>query len=130
MTCHQHPDVSVHVHECEDHGCGRMHRYPWPLLKPLVAHLLGDVVEQYASTAKVEVGPALPLSGGESAEELRARLLQLLDGFEDEAPFTVQRLAEVLLEPEKQYARLDKLVTAISPARAMPSDTPQHHPAH
>ena len=93
---------------------GRMHRYPWPLLKPLVAHVLGNVVEQYASTAKVEVGPALPLSGGESAEELRTRLLQLLDGFAEEAPFTVQRLAEVLLEPEKQYARLDKLVTAIS----------------
>ena len=86
-------------------------RYPWPPLKPLVAHLLGEVMEDFDSTAKVEVGPALPLSGGETAEGLRSRLLQLLDGFDDEAPFTIQRLAEVLLEPEKQYARLDKLVT-------------------
>ena len=91
--------------------CGRMRRYPWPLLKPLVAHLLGDVITQYASAVKVEVGPVLPLSGGETAEDLRARLLQLLDGFDDEAPFTMQRLAEVLLEPEKQYTRLDKLVS-------------------
>lgn len=49
-------------------------------------------------------------TGGESAEELRGRLLHLLDGFDDEAPFTLQRLAEVLLEPRKQYAQLDKLV--------------------
>ena len=102
-----------------------MRRYPWPLLKPLVAHLLGEVITQYESTTKVEVGPALPLSGGETAEELRTWLMQLLDGFDDEAPFTMQRLAEVLLEPEKQYARLDKLV--ILPSRAMSSSTPQHH---
>ena len=95
-----------------------MRRYPWPLSKPLVAHLLGDVITQYDSTVKVEVGPALPLAGGETAEELRTRLMQLLDGFGDEAPFTVQRLAEVLLEPEKQYARLDKLVILISTAEA------------
>ena len=38
------------------------------------------------------------------------RLLQLLDGFDAEAPFTMQRLAEVLLEPRKQYTRLEKLV--------------------
>ena len=50
-------------------------------------------------------------TGGESADELRGRLLHLLDGFDDEAPFTLQRLAEVLLEPQKQYARLDKLVS-------------------
>lgn len=50
-------------------------------------------------------------TGGESAEELRGRLLHLLDGFDDEAPFTLQRLAEVLLEPRKQYAQLDKLVS-------------------
>lgn len=99
--------------------CGRMRRYPWPLLKPLVAHLLGDVIGQYASAVNVEVGPVLPLSGGETPEELRARLLQLLDGFDDEAPFTTQRLAEVLLEPEKQYTRLDKLVSLSVTARGV-----------
>ena len=113
----KHPECLSMCMSARGQCCGRMRRYPWPLLKPLVAHLLGDVVEQYASTAQVEVGPALPLSGGESAEELKTRLLQLLESFEDEAPFTVQRLAEVLLEPEKQYARLDKLVNAISYTR-------------
>ncbi len=34
----------------------------------------------------------------------------MLHEFETEAPFTLQRLCEVLLEPSKQYTRLDKLV--------------------
>ncbi len=55
----------------------------------------------------------LNATGGESAEQLRGRLLHLLDGFQDDAPFTLQRLAEVLLEPRKQYARLDKLVSLL-----------------
>lgn len=85
-------------------------RYPWPALRPLVEHLLGEVITDFVGTAKVEVGPALPLSGGESAVELQTSLQQLLDSFDDEAPFTMQRLAEVLLEPRKQYSRLEKLV--------------------
>jgi len=82
-----------------------------------VAHLLGEVVEEF-STAEVEVGPVLPLSGGETAEELQSRLLQLLDGFDNEAPFTMQRLAEVLLEPRKQYKRLDKLVSILPQSKS------------
>ena len=38
------------------------------------------------------------------------RLHSLLDSF-DAAPFTLQRLCEVLLEPRKQYARLEKVVS-------------------
>ena len=48
-------------------------RYPWPMLRPLVEHLLGEVVHDFDSTSQVEVGPTLPLAGGESAEELQAR---------------------------------------------------------
>ena len=48
-------------------------RYPWPMLSPLVEHLLSEVVHDFNSTSQVEVGPALPLAGGETAEELQAR---------------------------------------------------------
>ncbi len=54
-------------------------------------------------------GPPRPMPGGGSAEGVQAGLHSLLDGFA-EAPFTLQRLCEVLLEPRKQYSRLDKLV--------------------
>ena len=43
------------------------------MLRPLVEHLLGEVVHDFDSTSQVEVGPTLPLAGGETAEELQAR---------------------------------------------------------
>ena len=54
--------------------------------------------------------PRPPPSGFESAAALGTRLHSLLDSF-DAAPFTLQRLCEVLLEPRKQYARLEKVVS-------------------
>ena len=63
--------------------------------------------------------PRPPPPGFEGAESLGARLHSLLDGFEA-APFTLQRLCEVLLEPRKQYARLDKVVRARAGAGMRP----------
>ena len=97
MCPHQHP------------GC----RYPWPLQRELYAHALCEVLADYEAEAAVEVGPPALLPGGESGEAARRRLREALEGFEAEAPFTVQRLAEVLLEPRKQYTRLDKLARAL-----------------
>ncbi len=62
-----------------------------------------------ARAAQVEGPPRPPPAGFESVDALGARLHALLDGHEA-APFTLQRLCEVLLEPRRQYARLDKVV--------------------
>lgn len=59
---------------------------------------------------QVEGPPRPPPAGFESVDALAARLHALLDGHEA-APFTLQRLCEVLLEPRRQYARLDKVVS-------------------
>lgn len=59
------------------------------------------------------MGPPRPLPGGETPAELRKRLKDAVQQFEGEAPFTVQRLCELLLEPSKQYTRLDKLVRGL-----------------
>ncbi len=72
-----------------------------------------SVVNDPASRRAPQVGPPALLPGGESGEEARGWLRAALEAFGDEAPFTLQRLAEVLLEPRKQYARLDKLVRAV-----------------
>ena len=61
--------------------------------------------------SRPQVGPQRPLPPGfDSPAALAARLHSLLEGFE-EAPFTLQRLCEVLLEPRKQYGRLEKWVS-------------------
>ena len=84
-------------------------RYPWVLLQPLVLHLLQQVLQEYDERSKVEVGPAPPPAEGESAADVFARLSGAVQAF-SEAPFTIQRLAELLLEPRRQYMRTDKLV--------------------
>ena len=57
----------------------------------------------------LQVGPGKLLLAGEAPAEARARLQAMLASF-PAAPFTCQRLAELLLEPRKQYSQLHKLV--------------------
>lgn len=88
-----------------------MCRYPWPVLRPLVFFQLDLVLQEMDAEGRVEVGPSIPVPGYDSLDALRDRLHVLLDAFTDGAPFTLQRLAELLLEPQKQYTRLHKLVS-------------------
>lgn len=61
----------------------------------------------------LQIGPARPIvdsSGNDSSvQQLVERFARLLSGF-DSHPWTLQRLCEVVLEPQKQYRRLHKLV--------------------
>ncbi|KAL4458305.1 hypothetical protein ABPG75_013170 [Micractinium tetrahymenae] len=90
-----------------------LQRYEWRLLAPLLHSLVDAVLADYGrQDAEVEGPPRPPPAGFESVDALAARLHALLDGHEA-APFTLQRLCEVLLEPRRQYARLDKVALAI-----------------
>ncbi len=143
-------------------------RYPWPLVRPLMQHLLETQLRRFDESSSVEVGggplkslmscclpaarfaahcnnnpevgrhrihPPPPLSftrrrrrrrnkttptpqvgparpvliDGEALDALIEQLGSYLEGFEA-APWTAQRLAELLLEPGKQYTQLHKLV--------------------
>lgn len=48
-------------------------------------------------------------------QQLVERFRRLLSGF-DSHPWTLQRLCEVVLEPQKQYKRLHKLVRGVASA--------------
>ena len=45
-------------------------------------------------------------------ERMKRALLERLDSF-NSAPFTVQRICELLTEPRKQYTRIDKFMRAV-----------------
>jgi hypothetical protein len=47
-------------------------------------------------------------------DRAREEIHELLEGFQAGAPFTLQRLSELVLEPEKQYANLDKYLNALT----------------
>ena len=45
-------------------------------------------------------------------ESMKSSLLERLELF-NAAPFTVQRLCELLIDPRKQYSRIDKFMRAL-----------------
>lgn len=59
-----------------------------------------------------EVGPPRASHNGSSLDVATAALHDLLNSHKY-PPFTIQRLCELLLEPQKQYNRADKLVFAL-----------------
>lgn len=80
-------------------------------IAPLPPTLTNHSIPPLHRCLPLQAGPPRPPPPGfEGSESLAARLHSLLDSF-DAAPFTLQRLCEVLLEPRKQYARLDKVVS-------------------
>ena len=72
-------------------------RYPWKLLCPLFCTQLDHCLRNYVSIDDPSV-----------LARLHAQLQSFLA-----PPLTVQRLAEVLLEPKKQYSRLEKVTSAL-----------------
>ena len=56
-----------------------------------------------------QIGPPLPLADDNSLADLQSRLHGYVNCF-TEAPFTFQRLCELLVEPHKQYTYLHKVV--------------------
>lgn len=60
-----------------------------------------------------QVGPPQAGMGPEAAKQMRSHLGQLLAGCSRGPPFTLQRFAELLLAPNKQYSRFDKLVVGL-----------------
>lgn len=84
---------------------------PWARLQPAVHAALDAALDEFeAREGGAEAGPPPPMLSGLSLEGARAQLHALVSGMRA-APFTTQRLAELLLHPEKQYTRLPKLVS-------------------
>lgn len=86
--------------------------HDWSQLRVLLAFRLVQVLDKYYQAHTSVVGPPKPLITGESFPELRNRLTQSLDAFTEGPPFTLQRLCEILLDPEAFYPTLDKVALA------------------
>lgn len=86
-------------------------RFQWELLVPVLTAQLEFVLRDYADEERVEIGPSRPLPHNESLEDCIKRLSAGLNSLQA-APFTIQRIAELLLEPRKHYSRLVKIASA------------------
>jgi len=85
------------------------------LLSPILHRLLDAALDSFTSIdlGEGEAGPPRPMPNGSTLEQSRTSLHSMLDDFSLEAPFTIQRLCELILEPRKQYGRIDKFIVAV-----------------
>jgi hypothetical protein len=93
--------------------------YPWGPLKQLLTHLLQEVLQRYhAKTLENRKGDfnveqaEIYKKEEEEFEQKSQKFFQALGAYED-APFTLQRLCELVLAPEKTYASSKKYFTAL-----------------
>ena len=111
-------------------------RYPWSSMRRAYHVLIDACVDQYIAQlhagneddeTRILVGvPQEKVAAVDTEDDTaeivihphdidraKAEVHELLDRFEEGAPFTVQRLSEIVLEPQKQYASLDKFMNAL-----------------
>ncbi|KAK9512530.1 hypothetical protein O3M35_000933 [Rhynocoris fuscipes] len=86
--------------------------FKWSIIKCLFREkLLSVITDFYESTLTIELPPC-PNVDTFNYERMKANLLERLDSFHG-APFTVQRISELLTNPRKEYNRADKFMRAI-----------------
>mmetsp|Transcript_33380 Transcript_33380/g.34007 ORF Transcript_33380/g.34007 Transcript_33380/m.34007 type:complete len:170 (+) Transcript_33380:145-654(+) len=78
----------------------------WDLLSKVIAAMIVKVVREFEE----KYGFKGPIT--QTCESRLGDILHLLNGF-DNAPFTIQRLVELLLEPSTQYTSTYKLMNGL-----------------
>ncbi len=86
--------------------------FPWSKLKPLVVTKLENVIQEYIQTNPCEEVPMLPNVENVKFDDMRERLMRSLNAF-NSAPFTMQRLCELLTHPKRYYQRSDKFMRGV-----------------
>lgn len=86
--------------------------YPWGKVKCLLVQKLENVIEEYMAENPVENAPLLPNVENVSFSDMKQRLLTNIGRFKD-APFTIQRICELLVSPRKYYMQRDKFMRGI-----------------
>jgi len=93
--------------------------YPWSFLQPLLKHLLHEVLQRvHAQTLEKRISEydqEKAQKYKDEDEEFEQRKLKFFQAFQsyEEAPFTLQRLCELALFPERVYSNSLKFLTAL-----------------
>ncbi|XP_061403053.1 serine/threonine-protein phosphatase 4 regulatory subunit 2 [Musca vetustissima] len=87
--------------------------FKWTSLKYLFREKLLNVIKNFHdSTPRIDEIPQYPNVDPFNYESMKSSLLERLERF-NAAPFTIQRLCELLIDPRKQYSRIDKYMRAL-----------------
>lgn len=86
--------------------------FPWGKLKPLLKRKLEVVCDEFNATTTEEIPQQVPNFDNFHYETLKKTILQAVDAFTS-APFTIQRLCELVTNPKKHYNRTDKYMRGL-----------------
>lgn len=86
--------------------------FPWHKLKPLLCRKLELVMNEFHKISPTDDLPALPNVEVFKYEDMKAKVLEAVNSF-NSAPFTIQRLCELVVDPRKHYKRTDKFMRGV-----------------
>lgn len=86
--------------------------FPWSKLKPLLCRKLELVMNEFHKISPTDDLPALPNVEVFKYEDMKVKVLEAVNSF-NSAPFTIQRLCELVVDPRKHYKRTDKFMRGV-----------------
>lgn len=86
--------------------------FPWHKLKPLLCRKLELVMNEFHKVSPTDDLPALPNVEVFKYDEMKEKVLEAVNCF-NSAPFTIQRLCELVVDPRKHYKRTDKFMRGL-----------------
>ncbi|XP_063697036.1 serine/threonine-protein phosphatase 4 regulatory subunit 2 [Culicoides brevitarsis] len=87
--------------------------FKWPLVQHLFREKLMNVITEFHdSSPSITDLPHYPNVDPFNFDLMKKNLIERMESF-CAAPFTIQRICELLTEPRKQYSRIDKFMRAI-----------------
>lgn len=86
--------------------------FPWPKLQPLFEQSLDNAMREFHKRVPMEQLPSSPNVESVTFDTMRERLMAAVKTFTG-APFTIQRLCELVTSPGKHYKRTDKFLRGI-----------------
>lgn len=105
------PDLLVLIDDISITG---LNCYKWDHLQVLIQHKLKEIMQEYLQTEEIEKEPRF--------QNFCENLLKF-----ESAPFTLQRICELLIKP-KMYNKLDKYMNALEKLLFVDSVIPQLEP--
>lgn len=82
--------------------------FPWPSIKPLLRKKVEIVLDEFNEKAPISAASCPNFN----FEETKQEIIKNLDSFYG-APFTIQRICELLTVPNKHYKRTDKFMRGL-----------------
>ncbi|XP_074595432.1 uncharacterized protein LOC141850659 [Brevipalpus obovatus] len=86
--------------------------YPWSKIKPVIIKKFELVVDKFNTEFPYDNSPILPNVRPFNFQEMKSEIIERLESFYG-APFTIQRICELLTAPTKYYRWCDKFMRGL-----------------